>query len=139
MTGDLDFERLSPLIEAAAAARQHAYAPYSHFAVGAAILTAEDQIFSGCNVENASYGLTLCAERNAASSAVAAGHRQWVDLVLVTHNAVTPCGACRQFLAEFNLQLRITLVHADTRNIAGSMCLADLLPHAFRDFPSSDS
>lgn len=136
MIGPLDAQRLNQLIQAASEARQQAYAPYSNFAVGAALLTGGGNVYRGCNVENASFGLTLCAERTSAAAAISDGQREFVHLVLVTKNAVTPCGACRQFLAEFNRQLTITRVDADSMQVAGQSCLADLLPDAFTDFPS---
>jgi cytidine deaminase len=97
--------RVTPrrLIAAAAMAMRRAYCPYSRFAVGAAVLTADNRVFTGCNVENASYGLTICAERNAAAAAVAAGARRITAVAVVTRTGtpVPPCGACRQVLAEF--------------------------------------
>src|SRR5688500_2323070 len=89
------------LIQAALAARMHAYATYSVFAVGAAILAANGRTFTGCNVENASYGLSICAERSAVFAAVAAGQRQFELLAVASPGGATPCGACRQVLAEF--------------------------------------
>jgi cytidine deaminase len=93
------------LFRQARAAMKHAYAPYSHFHVGAAILLDDGRVFSGCNVENASYGLTICAERNAVFAAVAASARkpEIVAVAVVNHRGVpcSPCGACRQVLAEF--------------------------------------
>jgi cytidine deaminase len=120
---------IQALITAAAKARGAAYAPYSRFAVGAALLAASGQVYTGCNVENASYGLTVCAERNALFHAVAQGERRFTAVAVVTQNGVTPCGACRQVLAEFNAQM--TVIVADTM---GNRCiynLAELLPDAF--------
>ncbi|MCL6430634.1 MAG: cytidine deaminase [Anaerolineae bacterium] len=89
------------LIAAAAEARRNAYSPYSQYAVGAALETAAGDVFLGCNVENVSYGLTVCAERTAAFGAVCAGHRAWRALAVVNEDGSPPCGACRQVLAEF--------------------------------------
>ena len=93
----------SALVPAAMAARQHAHAPYSNFRVGAAVATLDGRVFTGCNVENLSYGLTICAERNAVFAAVAAGVREFDAIAIVadTREPVSPCGACRQVLAEF--------------------------------------
>ena len=97
------------LLQRAWSARENAYAPYSKFAVGAALLTASGEIFCGCNIENISFGLTLCAERTAAAAAVQAGQREFTAIAVVADSAlpVVPCGACRQFLAEFNPSLLI--------------------------------
>ena len=91
------------LITAATAARLAAYAPYSNFQVGAALLAKNGHVFTGCNVENLSYGLTICAERNALFAAVAAGVREFEAIAIVadTREPVSPCGACRQVMAEF--------------------------------------
>ena len=120
------------LILAALAARRRAYAPYSNFHVGAALLTETGAICTGCNVENASYGLTSCAERAAVGSAVSAGHRRFVALVVATAGGATPCGACRQVLAEFCDDLPILLVDADEPGIVREVSLAKLLPDQFR-------
>lgn len=117
------------LVMAARAAREHAYAPYSHFRVGAAVLADDGTIHAGCNVENASYGLTICAERNAVAHAVAAGARSFAVIAIVTENGVTPCGACRQVLAEFNPQMTVILV--DEVGHQRVYALVDLLPVAF--------
>jgi cytidine deaminase len=91
------------LIEQAIAARQRAYAPYSNFQVGAALLAKDGRVFTGCNVENLSYGLTICAERNAVFAAMAAGVREFTAIAIVadTREPISPCGACRQVMAEF--------------------------------------
>ncbi len=89
------------LVSAARAAREKAYAPYSRYQVGAAVQTVEGRVFTGCNIENASYGLSICAERTAIFAAVAAGAREITAVALVTADGGTPCGACRQVLAEF--------------------------------------
>ena len=118
-------------VAAALEARQRAYAPYSKFLVGAAIETTSGKIFVGCNVENCSYGLTICAERTAATSAVAAGQRDFKRIALALSGAGTPCGACRQFLAEFNPQLPITIVDADDPTRIVETDLETLLPGRF--------
>lgn len=121
---------MNPLREAAEAARRRAYAPYSGFRVGAALETERGTIVTGCNVENASYGLTICAERTAVAAAVAAGHTGFRRLALVSDSPrpISPCGACRQVLAEFGTDLVIES-HAGDQTV--TWVLADLLPDAF--------
>jgi len=119
------------LIESALAVRERAYARYSQFHVGAALLAASGRIYVGCNVENASYGLTICAERAAVFAAVAAGERQFVRLAVATAGGGTPCGACRQVLAEFAPELPILLIDADRPNDYVETNLGALLPRAF--------
>jgi cytidine deaminase len=116
------------LVTMAWQARERAYAPYSGFAVGAALLTADGRVFSGCNVENLSYGLTICAERVAVSSAVAAGAKEFMVLAVVADTAVpiSPCGACRQVMAEFGVP-RVILANREERL---EFSLAELLPRA---------
>ena len=118
------------LLQAAMAARENAYAPYSHFLVGAAVLAEDGKIYSGCNVENASYGLTCCAERNAIFAAIAAGNRQLQALCVVgdTAEPISPCGACRQVMAEFKLPV-IYLANMEGR--VKRTTLAELLPYGF--------
>jgi cytidine deaminase len=118
------------LTKAAIDARDQAYAPHSHFYVGAALLMFDGEIIPGCNVENASYSLSICAERSAASTAVTAGHRTWRAIAIASVGGVTPCGACRQFLAEFGIDIDVILIDV----IDGSrrvMKLSRLLPDAF--------
>lgn len=119
------------LIEAALAVRQHAYAPYSKFPVGAAVLTEEGEIFAGCNVENASFGLTNCAERTAVFAAVAAGRSRFLALAVATEGGYSPCGACRQVLAEFCDDLPILIVDARSGGLVEEVGLANLLPRRF--------
>jgi cytidine deaminase len=128
----MNVELQTKLIQAAIEARQRAYAPYSKFLVGAALLTPDGQIFAGCNVENASYGLTICAERAAVFTAVAAGSQRFELLAIATSGGATPCGACRQVLFEFAPDLPILLV--DINNLAGTSNtnVRDLLPGAFQ-------
>ncbi len=122
------------LIAAARSARSQAYAPYSEFAVGAAVLTDVGDIFPGCNVENASYGLTICAERSAACAAIAAGQKNLVAVCISLTGTPVPCGACRQFLYEFNPSMTVLLddsnTPADTE--PETVLLSDLLPRGFR-------
>jgi cytidine deaminase len=116
--------------EAALAVRARAYAPYSSFSVGAALLTDSGSIHVGCNVENASFGLTVCAERAAACAAIADGQRGFRLLVIVAHPLATPCGACRQFLSEFASDLVIVSLDAETR-AERQWRLSELLPEQF--------
>lgn len=123
---------LAAMKQAAIAAAQHAYAPYSRFAVGAAVLCADGSIFSGSNVENASYGLSICAERNAIFRAVNEGQRR-IDALLVytpTGSATPPCGACRQALSEFGPEATV-VCSSDAGATDRSYRLVELLPDAF--------
>ncbi|KAB2647460.1 MAG: cytidine deaminase [Verrucomicrobia bacterium] len=117
-----------PLLDAARLAREQAYAPYSRFAVGAALRTKSGRIFTGCNVENLSFGLTICAERSAVFSAVAAGERDFTALAVVadSRQPVTPCGACRQVLAEFAPALPVC--SANLQGAVFESSIAELLP-----------
>ncbi len=115
-------------------ARSNAWAPYSKFQVGAALLTTTGEIITGCNVENASYGLTICAERVAVCRAVAMGLRKFSAICISLTGVPVPCGACRQFLVEFNPDLVVLLDDADKPpgTEPEVMVLSDLLPRAFR-------
>ena len=119
------------LVTAARQARERAVAPYSNFRVGAAIETADGTIITGCNIENASYGLTICAERVAMFKALSDGHRRFTRMAVVADTAAptSPCGACRQVLWEFGHDLEIVL--ANLTEVTGRHQMADLLPPAF--------
>jgi cytidine deaminase len=119
------------LIQAALEAQQRAFCPYSNFPVGAALRTETGKIYLGVNVENASFGLTLCAERVAAAGAVAAGDRDFVAIAVVSRGGVTPCGACRQFLAEFSPSLPIVMVDSELPTEIRQTTLDVLLPSRF--------
>ncbi len=122
---------ITRLIDAACAVRLRAYAPYSKYLVGAALLTADGEIVVGCNVENVSYGLTICAERVAIGTAVANGQREFTAMVIATANGGTPCGACRQVLIEFARDLPIYLINVDEGRTVTELSLAQLLPGRF--------
>ena len=118
------------LIQQALQVRQSAYAPYSRYQVGAALLCQDGRIFVGANVENAAYPSSMCAERVAVFTAVIAGERQFAAVVVATANGGTPCGGCRQVLAEFGLETIVILVD-ETGRVVSETALADLLPGAF--------
>jgi cytidine deaminase len=128
----LDSHALQSLLARAAEARQHAYAPYSGFTVGAALLTAGGQVVTGCNVENASYGLANCAERTAIFTAVAQGEQRFRAIAIVglrDEEPCMPCGACRQVMFEFGPDMLVV-----TSGAGGEprvLAMRDLLPHAF--------
>lgn len=127
------------LFDLAVKARENAHAPYSKFFVGAALAEdtdekAERRVFTGCNFENASYGASICAERNAIGAMVNNGVRHFSEIVVVTdvENGTPPCGVCRQVLFEFAADPNKVMVHvATTKNIVRSYKLSELLPHAF--------
>ncbi len=133
----IDLSALCPrwqeLRDASRAARERAWAPYSKYHVGAAALASTSEIFSGCNVENASYGLTICAERVAMCSAIAAGHRDIQTVCVSLTGVPVPCGACRQFLHEFNSQMLILLddLTQSSNTPPEAVRLNELLPRAF--------
>jgi cytidine deaminase len=127
----IEVETLEKLIATARHARAWAYAPYSHYAVGAAVLTTGGRIYDGVNIENAAYPASICAERVAMFKAVSEGEREFSTIVIMTDNAGSPCGSCRQVMAEFGLATRVLLV--DTRgNIRIDTTVDALLPEAFR-------
>ena len=117
------------LVEAAMAVREQAYAPYSNYAVGAALLASNGNVYRGCNVENSSYGLTNCAERTATFSMVADGCQRIEAIAIATENSGSPCGACRQVLTEFAADIPVYLVDANG-NISDHT-LHELLPLHF--------
>jgi len=117
------------LFEAAIEARRHAHAPYSRFPVGAALRTGSGHIYAGCNVENASLGLTVCAERVAIWKAISEGERAFQAMAVVTEPGSTPCGACRQVMKEFAQDMPILI--ADTTGRGWVTSLGALLPHPF--------
>jgi cytidine deaminase len=128
-------DTIDELARAARAASKRAYVPYSHYPVGAAALAGSGKVYSGCNIENASFGLTVCAERVAVWSAVAAGEREITAVAVITPNGATPCGACRQVLAEFSAPPdapeRDMIVIMVTKSGNQVLHLSELLPYAF--------
>jgi len=136
LSREIEMEKLGPgdedLIRVASLARQRAYAPYSKYKVGAAVRTKRNKIYSGANVENASYGMTVCAERCAVWAAVAAGETKDYDAIAIViddDKLPTPCGACRQVIAEFAPDVRVVL--ATTGGLRKTTTLTALLPDPF--------
>jgi cytidine deaminase len=132
-------QRIDELIEAATRVRRHAYVPYSHFRVGAALLGESGQIYAGCNVENISYGLTSCAERNAVFRGIGEGEQRFTALAVVTaaDPPASPCGACRQVLLEFAAHGDMEVVLANLDGGRRLTRLSSLLPESFHDFSPS--
>ncbi len=126
MTENIDVDAL---VQAAADARTRAYAPYSHYHVGAALLTADGQVFTGCNVENAVYPLGLCAERVAIFKAVSEGYRDFQAIAVITSNGGSPCGSCRQVMHEFAPEMIVFI--ADESGAVRRTTVAELLPDSF--------
>lgn len=124
-----DQATIDRLVAAAREARQAAYAPYSRFAVGAAVLTRSGRVVQGCNIENASFGLTVCAERVAIWKAVSEGETDFEAIAVVTGIDGSPCGACRQVMAEFALDMPVII--ADLHQVYRIATVAELLPGAF--------
>jgi cytidine deaminase len=125
------------LIQAALAARQWAYAPYSNYPVGSALLAESGRIYEGVNVENAAYPTTMCAERVAIFKAVSEGERAFSAIAVVTKNGGSPCGSCRQVLAEFGLET-VVLIADEQGNLIEESTVGQLLPNAFtpKDLPA---
>jgi cytidine deaminase len=125
----IDWEKL---IGSARDASEHAYAKFSGFEVGAALLTSSGKIITGCNVENSSFGLTMCAERTAVFKAVSEGHKDFVAIAIFSKSDIParPCGACRQVLYEFNPNLGIAC--ANTKGVVDKFSLSELFPEGFR-------
>lgn len=137
MDAQLSDQEYNTLIQAAEAVRASAYAPYSKFHVGAALITEEGALFSGCNVENISYGLTCCAERNAIFTAIGAlaGRPLKIKAIAVAtmpKSDVSPCGACRQVIAEFGPHARVIY---QENGAYKTTSMSQLLPESFNDFP----
>lgn len=124
-------EMYQELVQAALQVREKAYAPYSEYKVGAALLTKSGKVFLGVNVENAAYPDTICAERSAVVSAVSAGEKEFEAIVVATRNGGTPCGSCRQVMAEFGLDLEVILVD-EKGAVTDQKTIGDLLPGAFQ-------
>jgi cytidine deaminase len=124
------------LIDTAVQARLKAYAPYSEYKVGAAILSKGGECYSGCNIENAVYPVTICAERVAVFKAIYEGDMEFEAIAVVTSNGGSPCGSCRQVLAEFGLDTRV-LIANEQGQLVNEMSVGDLLPEAFghQDLP----
>ena len=130
METKLTHELQARLIQLAIEARERAYAPYSNYGVGAALLTHSGKFFTGANIENAAYPTSMCAERVAIFKAVSEGEHEFVALAVVTVNGGTPCGACRQVMAEFGLDLTVFI--ADAQGILRQKAqLVELLPGVF--------
>lgn len=126
----MDNNQLLELVAAAQNAALSAYNPYSKFAVGCALLSKSGNIYCGCNIENASYSVTICAERVAASQAILQKDREWDSIVVVSPERVTMCGVCRQFLHEFSPELRVWSGYLNNLDLVGPVPLQEMLPGA---------
>jgi cytidine deaminase len=127
---------IQELLRIAYAATTKAYAPYSNFFVGTALLTTAGNVYDGCNIENSSFGVTICAERVAMVKAISCGDRDFDTIVIVgsSREFIYPCGLCRQFMSEFGINIKIVVEH---NNEIREHKLRDLLPHAFVNFESA--
>ena len=126
----MDNTKLLELVAAAQNAALSAYNPYSKFSVGCALLSKSGKIYCGCNIENASYSVTICAERVAASQAILYKDMNWDAIVVVSPERVTMCGVCRQFLCEFTPELRVWSGYLDNTELVGPALLQEMLPVA---------
>jgi cytidine deaminase len=126
----MDNAKLLELVAAAQNAALSAYNPYSKFSVGCALLSKSGKIYCGCNIENASYSVTICAERVAASQAILQRDMEWDSIVVVSPERVTMCGVCRQFLHEFAPELRVWSGYLDNFDLVGPVPLHEMLPSA---------
>lgn len=126
----LMIDNLTVLIGKAIEASRRAYAPYSNYAVGAVLRSTDGQLFTGCNVENASYPVSICAERGALMKAISEGHQTFDLLIVASQDGGTPCGMCRQMLSEFSVEMRVVVVAIDGK-VTLDVPLSDLLPHNF--------
>ncbi len=126
----ISLEQRQALVESAMTARQNAYAPYSEYKVGAALLTSDGEVFKGCNVENAAYPVGICAERTAIVKAVSEGERNFIAIAVVTEDGGSPCGMCRQTLNEFSPEILIIAASSDGTIIFEEQ-LHQMLPHGF--------
>lgn len=124
-------EEKEKLIQIALQVRSHAYAPYSQYQVGAALLASSGKIYDGVNVENAAFPVTICAERVAVFKAISEGEREFTAIAVATANGGMPCGSCRQVLAEFGLETLVIIADGEG-NILHESTVGDLLPGAFR-------
>ncbi len=122
---------LQSLVDTALAVRENAYAPYSKFSVGAALLSDAGEVFVGCNVENASYGLCICAERSAICNAVANEQTKFQAIAIAATPLASPCGACRQFLVEFGQDITVICVDADEPKRMNVWTSGQLIPDSF--------
>jgi len=126
----ISHEQKQALVNEAILAQKHAYAPYSKYLVGAALLTKSGEVYHGANVENAVYPLTICAERSAVVSAVSAGEQDFEVMAVVTRDGGSPCGSCRQVLAEFGVNI-LVLIADESGKIHHENTVEELLPHSF--------
>ncbi len=130
VTKTITDEDIATLVNTAIEASHNAYAPYSNYRVGAALRARDGTIYGGCNVENASFSATVCAERTALVKAVSEGRQAFDMIVVTTPNGGFPCGTCRQVLYEFSPEMRVVIAN-DEGHVLYDMRLADLLPHGF--------